>query len=353
MSDSSLGAFLAILRKARGLTQQDVADALYVSNKTVSKWERSESAPDIAMLPALAEFFGVTCDELPRGERIPTADSSAGGSVPLRTEERLRRLSQRVLTQFRVGAALSALPVLVGLPLFFCLFVGDAPYPARQTTGLCAAIFLPLWALGAGALAVLFSVFRGKLGNDPDAVLADARRQLNSVCFLCCAADGAALFLVLAEGFSRLALHRMPFWHVMFSLVVFPLSCWAALRGAASFLARRRALPPSLARLALRGRSLTLVLLQGAAWLPALGSIALDLWVVNIPNSVNLLLVVLPPLLAAAAVFVLRLKNDSPPNPRRGSVRVLSALISSLLSWGAWGALFAVCGAAAYFAQIL
>lgn len=55
---------IAILRKARGLTQQGLADALGVSFQTVSKWENQVTMPDITMLPALAELFGVSVDEL-------------------------------------------------------------------------------------------------------------------------------------------------------------------------------------------------------------------------------------------------------------------------------------------------
>ena len=48
--------FFAALRKANGLTQQDVADRLNVSNKAVSRWERDECAPDISLIPAIAEM---------------------------------------------------------------------------------------------------------------------------------------------------------------------------------------------------------------------------------------------------------------------------------------------------------
>ena len=72
MEKKSIGTFLAALRKANGMTQQDVADRLNVSNKAVSRWERNECAPDLSLIPALAEMFGVTCDELLKGERIST-----------------------------------------------------------------------------------------------------------------------------------------------------------------------------------------------------------------------------------------------------------------------------------------
>ena len=44
---TSIGEFLFILRKSKGMTQQEVADRLGVSNKTVSSWETGASCPDI------------------------------------------------------------------------------------------------------------------------------------------------------------------------------------------------------------------------------------------------------------------------------------------------------------------
>ncbi len=69
MEKKTMGAFLSALRRAEGLTQQEVADRLAVSNRAVSRWERDEAAPDISLLPAIADLFGVTVDELLRGER--------------------------------------------------------------------------------------------------------------------------------------------------------------------------------------------------------------------------------------------------------------------------------------------
>ena len=60
MDAKKTGAYLADLRRARGLTQQEAADQLGVSNKTVSKWENGAGLPDITVLPALAELYGVT-----------------------------------------------------------------------------------------------------------------------------------------------------------------------------------------------------------------------------------------------------------------------------------------------------
>ena len=99
---TEIGDFLAALRKSKGYTQQESAELLGVSNKTVSSWETGASCPDISMLPALAELYGVTCDEIVRGQRIPQEIDPAKG-------ERVRRKAlSRLLEQNRMMETLSA-----------------------------------------------------------------------------------------------------------------------------------------------------------------------------------------------------------------------------------------------------
>lgn len=58
------GAFVAERRKQKNLTQKELAEKLYVSDKAVSKWERGLSMPDISLLTPLAESLGVSVAEL-------------------------------------------------------------------------------------------------------------------------------------------------------------------------------------------------------------------------------------------------------------------------------------------------
>jgi len=71
MERKSLGAFIAALRKEKGLTQKQLAEKLGVTDKAVSRWEREESAPDLSLIPELADIFEITADELLRGRRQP------------------------------------------------------------------------------------------------------------------------------------------------------------------------------------------------------------------------------------------------------------------------------------------
>ena len=77
MTNKSIGNFLSELRKEKGLTQKEIADFLNVSDKTVSHWECDKYSPDISVIPILAEFFGVTCDEILRGERKVPEESES------------------------------------------------------------------------------------------------------------------------------------------------------------------------------------------------------------------------------------------------------------------------------------
>ena len=64
MTEYNISAKLSELRAAKGVTQDEVANALSISNKTVSKWENGMSEPDLTMLIALAHYYNVTTDTL-------------------------------------------------------------------------------------------------------------------------------------------------------------------------------------------------------------------------------------------------------------------------------------------------
>ena len=64
MEKQTLGQKIAELRKAKNMTQLELANKLNITDKAVSKWERDISCPDINTFPKLAEILGVSVDEL-------------------------------------------------------------------------------------------------------------------------------------------------------------------------------------------------------------------------------------------------------------------------------------------------
>ena len=65
----NLLTMLKILRKKNRITQRELANALHISQTSVSKYERGESEPDLEMVIKMSDYFGVTIDEFIRGKQ--------------------------------------------------------------------------------------------------------------------------------------------------------------------------------------------------------------------------------------------------------------------------------------------
>lgn len=76
MDQRKIGAFLKALRKEQGLTQEQLAELLHVSGRTVSRWETGSNMPDIGMLVGLAEQFDVSIPEIIQGGKEKRDDGS-------------------------------------------------------------------------------------------------------------------------------------------------------------------------------------------------------------------------------------------------------------------------------------
>ena len=122
MEKKTIGGFIAALRKANGMTQKDLAEKLNVSDKTVSRWERDDGAPDLAVIPVIAEIFDVTCDELLRGERkSPTerAEATEEDEPTPKAEKQRQRLLKSTLSQYKnhtyIAIGVSVIGIIVAL----------------------------------------------------------------------------------------------------------------------------------------------------------------------------------------------------------------------------------------------
>jgi transcriptional regulator with XRE-family HTH domain len=69
------------LRKSKGLTQEELAQSLYVSRTAVSKWESGRGYPNIDSLKAIAKFFDLTIDELLSGDELLTIAEEDGKKI--------------------------------------------------------------------------------------------------------------------------------------------------------------------------------------------------------------------------------------------------------------------------------
>ena len=120
MNQISIGRYIAEKRRALNLTQEQLAEKLGVSNKTISKWENGKCMPDYGIIQKLCETLHVTLAELMDGEdaaeeSVRTYDDDQILDLLRRTQELERQrqvLSGAVLIV--LGIASSALSATVG-----------------------------------------------------------------------------------------------------------------------------------------------------------------------------------------------------------------------------------------------
>lgn len=83
MEPRKTGQFICILRKQRGLTQRELAEAIGVTDKAVSRWERGRGLPDVSLLSPLAGALGTSVTELLAGEPLSEEERTARGDSVL------------------------------------------------------------------------------------------------------------------------------------------------------------------------------------------------------------------------------------------------------------------------------
>lgn len=83
MEPQKIGQFIRILRKQRGLTQRELAEAIGVTDKAVSRWERGRGLPDVSLLSPLAGALGTFVTELLAGEPLSEEERTARGDSVL------------------------------------------------------------------------------------------------------------------------------------------------------------------------------------------------------------------------------------------------------------------------------
>lgn len=137
-------------RTEMGLSQDGLAEAIYVSRQTISNWETGKTYPDLESLLRMSELFGVTADELLRGdaavlERVMAEDA--------------RRMEW--LTWGACIASVFAVAAFVGLSAAWVEPSGIGGLTRGTIAGV--AVFVPLYAVGMGCAV---AIERIKLRHD-------------------------------------------------------------------------------------------------------------------------------------------------------------------------------------------
>ncbi len=114
MDQNKTGKFIAGERKRKALTQKQLAEALGISDKTISKWERGGGFPEVSLLLPLCRELDITVNELLAGERVAEED------YKMKAEENMMNLvkeAQESRKKIILSALVAALAILAALPL--------------------------------------------------------------------------------------------------------------------------------------------------------------------------------------------------------------------------------------------
>lgn len=127
MEKKTIGGFIAALRKANGMTQRELAEKLNVSDKAISRWERDECAPDLTLIPVLADIFGVTTDEILRGARKAEEENPVYQKE--KSKKQMKNLFEKAFLRFKdkswISVGVAILGYLLVLLFNFAVLRGD------------------------------------------------------------------------------------------------------------------------------------------------------------------------------------------------------------------------------------
>ena len=117
MDQTRIGKFIAKSRKGRNLTQRQLADALSISDKTISKWECGKGLPEVSLMLPLCAALDITVNDLLSGEKVSTTDyqeKAEGNMMNLmkENEENRKRMALSIITVVITVVAVCALIVI-------------------------------------------------------------------------------------------------------------------------------------------------------------------------------------------------------------------------------------------------
>ena len=147
MDQQKIGEFLKTLRKDKKLTQEELADKMNVSRRTVSRWETGSNLPDLSILVELADLYDVDMREIFNGERNDeTVDKDLKETMLMAadyTDDHMKKVMKRMQLMFIGATVCGALYIIL---LFFGPNIDTGLY--GMLNGLLLGIMFGMLILG-------------------------------------------------------------------------------------------------------------------------------------------------------------------------------------------------------------
>ena len=162
-TNAIIGKNLLTLRKNKKLTQLELAEKFNYSDKSVSKWEKGESMPSVEVLCELAEFYGVTLDDLTKEKEISTTEKQDNfkKKEKVKKEKTPRMFSTHLMiTLLSVGAVWCCATILFVL---LKIFADINYYMTFMWAGVASFVMLIIFNGIWGRMRYLFPILSALL----------------------------------------------------------------------------------------------------------------------------------------------------------------------------------------------
>lgn len=148
MDYNKIGDFISSLRKTQNLTQTKLAEKLFISEKTISKWENGKGIPDANSLLKMSEIFGVSINELLNGEKLDQNEYSKKAENRLLELQNAKQESDKRLlfSEIILGGVSTILFIIIS---FVCSYaIEQLNIIVAPVIFLCVSTFFYFVAMG-------------------------------------------------------------------------------------------------------------------------------------------------------------------------------------------------------------
>ena len=177
MDQLKIGKFIAECRKQKNLTQMQLAEKLGITDKAISKWERSIAMPDTSIMLELCDILGISVNELLSGEKISMENNNQKNEqLLLDMAKELEKKNKTIWNAMWIIMTVSILGLIGGLAII-AFFIPEGPWMLVAIISLCVVFLIPCFY----ALKLEVSVGAYKCKNCGYEIVPTYKQALNAM----------------------------------------------------------------------------------------------------------------------------------------------------------------------------
>lgn len=177
MDQIKIGKFIAEKRKEKHLTQAQLAEKLYITDRAVSKWENGRSLPDTSLMLNLCEILGVTVNDLLNGEVVKMENmNEKNEQLLLEMAKEIEKKNKTIWTSMWAILIVSMTALFTGI-LIAAFLIPEGVWQLITILGICVVFLIPCFY----ALKLEISVGAYKCKNCGHEIVPTYTQALNAM----------------------------------------------------------------------------------------------------------------------------------------------------------------------------